>query len=201
MVERVGADVGWAEYFFTTVYTRASNDREVEARVKAAYNSAYAGDPEQVFPVPLTPLELLVSSPATAGLVSDETVFIANNGLWRVRMFNEFVRMQAEYNARVIGELHEKDLPDNRREAIAEGSVWISRMLHVFGVDEANAPGGWYARLKDALDADIDRLTDQRAEGFLDYGEARRWFLLGDLGMAALVVVFAVTLVVGAICG
>jgi hypothetical protein len=29
-------------------------------------------------------------------------VFIANNALWRVRMFNEFVRMQADYNARVI---------------------------------------------------------------------------------------------------
>jgi hypothetical protein len=199
MVERVGDDVGWAEHFFTTVYTRSSNDPEVEARVKETYNSAYKGDPFQVFPVPRAPLELLVSSPATAGFLSDETVFTANHGLWRVRVFNEFVRMQADYNTRFIAELRDSDLPESRREALAEGAVWVSRMLHAFGIDEANAEGGWYRRLKQALDEDIDGLAAQRAQGLFEYGEARRWLLIGDLGMAALVAALAVTVIVQAI--
>jgi hypothetical protein len=72
----------------------------------------------QVFPVPTTPLELLVSSPATAGLISQvellvsssataglisqETVFIANVSLWRVQVFNELVRMQTDFNRGLV---------------------------------------------------------------------------------------------------
>jgi hypothetical protein len=141
MVERVGNDVGWAELFFTTVYTNAADDPEVEVRVKLTYSSARDGDPYQVFPVPLAPLELLVSSPATAGLISDETVFIGNFALWRMRIFNEYVRMQTDFNARFIPELHDSDLPSRRREAIAEGAAWISRQLHVYGIGQANAEG------------------------------------------------------------
>jgi hypothetical protein len=199
MIERVGRDVGWAEHFFTTIYTRASDDPEVERRVKETYNSAYEGDPFQVFPVPPAPLELLVSSAATAGFVSDDTVFSANHGLWRIAIFNEFVRIQADYNARFVAELQDGGLPEARRRAIADGAVWITRMLHAFGIDEANAEGGWYARLKRALKDDIDRLAEERAKGLFDYGGSRKWFLLGDLGMAALVGALAITVIVRAI--
>jgi hypothetical protein len=204
MVERVGDDVGWAEHFFTTIYTRASDDPEVEWRVKDTYNSAYEGDPFQVFPVPPAPLEFLVSSAATVGFVSDDTVFSANHGLWRIAIFNEFVRIQADYNARFLAELQDPNLPEARRRAIADGAVWITRMLHAFGIDEASVdkPGrvGWYVRLKRALEADITRLTADRERGFFDYGDSRKWFLLGDLGMAALVAAFALTVLIGAIC-
>jgi hypothetical protein len=43
--------------------------------------------------------------------------------------------------------------------------------------------------------------ANDREKGLFDYGESRRWFLLGDVGMAALVVAFAATVVMHAICG
>jgi hypothetical protein len=160
MVERVGDDVGWAEHFFTTVYTGAAHDSELQPRVQDAYDAVMGRDWLQVFPVPLAPLDLLVSTPATAGLLSDETVFIANVGLWRVRVFNEFVRMQTDFNARFLPEIRDEDLPEERRKAIAEGAASISQQLHLYGIGAANVEGGWYARLKRALDADIARLTE-----------------------------------------
>jgi hypothetical protein len=70
--------------------------------------------------------------------------------------------------------------------------------LHLYGIGKANAEGGWYARLKDSLGADITRLAGERSEGFFDYGRSRRWLLVGDLGMAALVAALAVAVIVRA---
>jgi hypothetical protein len=200
MIERVGDDVGWAENYFSTIYTGAGDDREVRKRVDEAEAVIKDRWAMQVFPVPLAPLELLVSSPATAGLVSDETVFIANFGLWRVGVFNEFVRLQADFNARLAVEIRDPHTDPARRDAIARAAAWIAHQIHVYGINGANLPGGWYTRLKDALDADIARLTEERARGFFDYRDSRKWFLLGDLGMAALVTAFTVTVLVAAIC-
>jgi hypothetical protein len=106
MIERVGDDVAWAELYFSTVYT-IGDDSEAQERADEAEQLVKERWPTQVFPVPLAPLELLVSSPATAGLVSDETVFIANVGLWRVGVFNHYVRVQADFNARFMVEIRD----------------------------------------------------------------------------------------------
>jgi hypothetical protein len=76
--------------------------------------------------------------------------------------------------------------------------VWIAEQMHVYGIGRANVGGAWYARLKRALDEDIARLTADRSKGFLEYSGSRRWFLVGDLGMIALVAAFAVTVIVRA---
>jgi hypothetical protein len=194
MVERVGNDVGWAEHYFTTVYTAAPGDPEVQSRVEAAHKAVMDGTFGQVYPVPLAPLELLLSSPATGGLISDELVFIANVGLWRVQIFNQFVRMQADFNARFMPEISDGRLDPARRKALAQAAAAIADMLNRWGVGEANVQGGWYARLKRALDADINELREKRARGFFDYARERRWLLVGDLTMAALVAASIVTL-------
>jgi hypothetical protein len=199
MVEGVGDEKAWAELYFATVYTPGSQelaDRVHDASVSISRNQWAM----QVFPVPLAPLELIVSSPATASLISDETVFISNFGLWRIGIFNELVRLQTNFNARMISEIRDEALDLDRRGAIIRGATWIAEQIHLYGIDGANAEGGWYARLKRALDADIKLLAEEREQGFSDYGESRRWFLLGDLGMAALVVASAVMVTVGAIC-
>jgi hypothetical protein len=201
MVERVGRDVGWAEHIFTTVYSSSPDDRELQLRVQAAYAAIMQRDAYQVFEVPLAPLELLASSPATGGLISDETVFIANVGLWRVNVFNQFVRMQTDYHARFMPEIRDSQLTPDRRAAIAEGAAWISNLLHRAGIGEANATGGWYNRLKGALDGDIDRLRARRREGFFEYGGSSRWLLVGDIGFLTLVLSFALTLTIAATLG
>ena len=197
MVNGIGDDVGWAENYFATIYTPGG--AELEQRIEDASGSIkQLRWAMQVFPVPLAPLELLVSSPASAGLVSDETVFTSNFGLWRVGIFNEFVRLQADFNARYITDIRDEDLDVARREAIARGAAWIAEQIHLYGIGRANLEGGWYARLKRALEKDIARLTDDRKTGFFDYAESRRWFLVGDVGMIALVAAFAVTVTVRA---
>jgi hypothetical protein len=196
MVDGIGDDVGWAENYFATVYTPGGE--ELAARVDDASASIKRNRwAMQVFPVPLAPLELLVSPPATAGHISDETVFTSNVGLWRVGVFNEFVRMQADFNARFITEIRDEHLDDDRRLALIQGAAWIAEQIHLYGIGPANVEGGWYARLKRALDGDIDRLTADRSKGFFDYSASRR-LLLGDLGMLALVAAFAVTVIVHA---
>jgi hypothetical protein len=90
------------------------------------------------------------------------------------------------------GLIHNWRVDDDRRLALIQGAAWISEQIHLYGIGAANVEGGWYARLKRALDGDIDRLTADRAKGFFDYSESRR-LLVGDLGMLALVAAFAVT--------
>ena len=68
----------------------------------------------------------------------------------------------------------------------------------LYGIGAANVEGGWYARLKGALDADISRLTDDRKKGLFDYSDSRMWLLVGDLGFSLLVVAFALTIIVRA---
>jgi hypothetical protein len=196
MVERVDGDVGWAEHYFATVYTGDPGDPELDKRLEEAWASVVERrSPMQVFPVPLAPLQLLVSSP---DLVSDETVFIANVALWRIGVFNQYVRIQEDFNARLAPEIHDPHLDEDRRKAIGHAAVWIAEQMHVYGIGRANVGGAWYARLKRALDEDIARLTADRSKGFLEYSGSRRWFLVGDLGMIALVAAFAVTVIVRA---
>jgi hypothetical protein len=128
-------------------------------------------------------------------------VFIANVGLWRVGVFNHYVRVQADFNARFMVEIRDPLTDSRRRDAIAEAAGWINEQIHVYGIGGANSPGGWYARLRDALDADITRLTEERGRGYFDYRDDPKWVLVGDVGMAVLVTALAVTVLVAAICG
>jgi hypothetical protein len=120
MVERVDGDVGWAEHYFATVYTGDPGDPELDKRLEEAWASVVERrSPMQVFPVPLAPLQLLVSSP---DLVSDETVFIANVALWRIGVFNQYVRIQEDFNARLAPEIHDPHLDEDRRKAIGHAA-------------------------------------------------------------------------------
>jgi hypothetical protein len=192
MVDGIGDDAGWAELYFAIIYTDAPNDQEADRQNRNAYEAVQNRWTMQVFPVPLAPLELLVASP---GLVSDDTVFLASWALWKMQTFNQWVRMQADFNARHAVEIRNPHLDRDRREQIAGAAAWISDQIHVYGIDRANAEGGWYARLKVALDADIARLSTDRKKGLFDYPTDQLWLLAGDLAVGLTFVGFLAALV------
>jgi hypothetical protein len=114
---------------------------------------------DQVFVVPTEPLEKLATSDAGGDLISVVTVAAANHALWRVHVFNQLVLQQTIFNAVTHSELRDAETTDARKEAIGQSARIISQVLHHYGVDGAASPGGWYERLKNALAADIEKLT------------------------------------------
>jgi hypothetical protein len=186
MVEGVGRDdVGWAEHYFRTGY-----DAQAAADRAAVDNAAVMSRGHSyVFKVPTEPLELLIASPATGELVSDETVFAANVGLWRIGVFNQFVDMQTLFYARFFPDVVSPSTEQDRRAALAMSAEAISTLLHGQGIGEANVTGGWYQRLKAAIDADIARLDHERSVPLLSY-RRDRWLALGDLAAIGLVGAF-----------
>jgi hypothetical protein len=82
-------------------------------------------------------------------------------------------------------ELRDADTTEARKEAIAQSAKIISQVLHQYGIGDADAPGGWYDRLKTGLRDDISRLEGMREK------TVRRWrqgvlFAAVDFGMAIL---------------
>ena len=70
--------------------------------------------------------------------------------------------MQAAFNARFTVEICDPHTEESRRYALARAVQWITQQIHAYGIGTANSRGGWYARLKQALDADITRLANDR---------------------------------------
>jgi hypothetical protein len=133
-----------------------------------------------MFVVPTQPLTLLLASPATADLISPRPSSPANVGLWRIRVFNQLVTMQGHFNMQHLTEIKDMELPESRRDLLALSAQDVSRMVHRYGIGEANVQGGWYQRLKAAIRADLDRLETEQSRKLLTW-RGRAWRLaIGD---------------------
>jgi hypothetical protein len=169
------------------------------ARARAADQAVRDGSFSEVWPVPTTPLEEILAAAAQGdGLISEETLFATNVGLWRIGVFNHLVRLQSDFNIRHLGEFYDPHLPAARRVVLANVAGSVSKMLHQQGIGEANVVGGWYQRFCDALEADIDRLATLRREGLFDYDNLGRGLLIGDIAFTLLLGAFS-TLAIAAV--
>jgi hypothetical protein len=185
------AQLGWGQIYFSNIYVPGFKPlKEIGER---AIHMARMGRFDQVLVVPTEPLEKLATTDTGGDLISAETVAAANHGLWRVHIFNQLVYQQTVFNAVTHSELRDADTTEARKEAIAQSAKIISQMLHQYGIGDADAPGGWYDRLKTGLRDDVSRLEEMREK------TVRRWrqgvlFAAVDVGMAILV---GATIVVG----
>ena len=155
---------GWASDYFEKNWT--GND--LRNRAKDDRHAVLRGSYSQVFEVPTEPLEALIQSPGAGDLIQSETIEAANIALFRIVRFNQLVRQQTEFYALHLAEIRDNTLPCRRRVAIARAAQTQSRMLHEYGIGEANKEYGWYCKLKTAIGANIKSLKSKRS---------RRWWL------------------------
>ena len=137
-----------------TVYT----DADAAARATEGMKGVHRGTFDQVFVAPIQPLELLARASPQAGFISVATVSAANVALWRLQVFNQLVTQQTLFNALHAAEITDRATSPERRSALAEAARNVSFTLHRHGIGPANAPGGWYRNLKEALSGDIAEL-------------------------------------------
>jgi hypothetical protein len=76
-------------------------------------------------------------------LISEETVFAANFALWRVMIFNQYVQQQALFNALHAAEILDPATTDDRLMTLGVAAGNLSEGLHLDGIGQANADGGW----------------------------------------------------------
>ena len=121
-------------------------------------NGIERGGFDLVFVVPTEPLEHLARASPRTGFISVETVSAANVALWRLQVFNQLVGQQTLFNALNAAEITNRSLDPERKAALAEAARGMSFTVHRHGIGLANAPGGWYRNLKEALSSDIAEL-------------------------------------------
>ena len=175
MVGGHDGEPGWGERYFSRNWT----EEEAAERARSDVNSVMERHYSQVLVVPTTPLDALIGSAFGGDLISDETLYYANVGLWHIAVFNQLVGMQDALLSQHLSEIFDEDLNVKRRYAIAEAIGSHGRMLHRRGVGEPVGPNGWYLRLSSAVDSDIDRLVSERAKRLYPSGEQR--LIVGDL--------------------
>lgn len=119
---------------------------------------------------------------------STETLRAANVALWQVEILNQLVGAQQAWHVRYAVEIIDKETTDARRELLANGAATFSFLLHG-QIGGANYKGGWYRALKEAVDADINGLDQERGRG--RWTRQEWWLAFGDV-VAVLAVVAAV---------
>ena len=172
---------GWGDLYFVHGYDDAGALERAAQDAEAILGNGF----NQVFVVPAEPLLVIAASPSAGDLISDETIRCANFGLWKIGVFNQLVQAQTEWNVRHLVEINDRETPALRRNALAQAAVSLSHLLHLQGIGQPNIEGGWYYRLKSAVQRDLDRLTRERSQVW-----TRRewWHVLGD-ALALMVVV------------
>jgi hypothetical protein len=150
----------WGEAYLSTRYT----DADAAARAMLASEGVARGTFDQVFVVPTEPLELLARAAPAEGFISVDTVAAANIALWRLHVFNQLVGQQTLFNALHVDEIVDSGTPRERKAALADAARAISFSVHRHGIGMANAERGWYRKLKDGLQRDIDALLRREAE-------------------------------------
>jgi hypothetical protein len=150
--------------------------------------------------VPTEPLQRLATTPAGGDLISPETVFAANWGLWRLRVFNQLVTQQGIFNMNHAVEIFDEATSPSRRADIAQAAQEISEGIHLSGIGEANAAGNWYRRLTDSVAADLSKLDDIGKTPWWRYPDGRR-LAFGDAAAVVLCTAFIVLAIVHAIGG
>ena len=68
------------------------------------------------------------------------------------------MQQQTDYYALHMAEVRGSVIDTNRREEIGDGALGISNMIHRTAIGEANAPGGWYAQLREDVQKNISAL-------------------------------------------
>jgi hypothetical protein len=112
-------------------------------------------------------------------LISPDTVKLATFALWQIAKINGLISQQATFNAVHAPDFYDKSLPADRREAVHEAGVTMSRFLHG-GIGTAKTD--WYEPLKAAVAADLTKLHTQN--WWWSYGR-RNWLeVAGDVAIA-----------------
>jgi hypothetical protein len=172
------AELGWGDLYFAHGYDDDGAKRRAASDAEAILNGTF----NQVFVVPAEPLLVVAASPAAGDLISDETIRAASFGVWKIGVFNQLVRAQTDWNVQHGVEVLDPATSDGRRDSLARAAVGVSHMLHLQGIGEANAQGGWYRRLKRAVDDDLLRLAVERR---LLWTRNEWWHVAGDVAAGA----------------
>jgi len=146
--ERFFAEVG--PLYFSTVYTPAVALERARSRL---------GQMDQVFSLPPEPVATLIADQRAVanGLVSVDTMINATIALWQINKINELVRKQAMFNAVHAPDFVDDSITEARKEAVTTASVMISAEVHHDGIGDAQS--GWYKRLEDSVDQDLQALA------------------------------------------
>jgi hypothetical protein len=185
MIQGPSGGPGWGELYFSKVYTLEVHGERTEETRQRIMSRHF----DQVFVVPAEPLRLLAT--ASPDPISPRTVAAANTALWRVEVFNQLVFAQTAFNAEIAAELTDRCTTESGREDLAEAAALLSGMVHGDGIGGANAPGGWYRELKDAVESNINEL-EQRISLVRRYLDERILIAL-DVALVSIVVTAAAT--------
>jgi hypothetical protein len=167
----------WGEAYLSTPYT----DVSAASRAMLASEGVVRGTFDQVFVVPTEPLELLARAAPAKGFISVDTVAAANIALWRLHVFNQLVGQQTLFNALHVIEIVDRDTPPERKSVLGDAARAISFSVHRHGIGMANAERGWYRKLKDGLQRDIDALRRREAQPWWRRGLSEPAFAAVDV--------------------
>jgi hypothetical protein len=144
----------WGKEYFRRGYDDDAAAKQSERDADLVRTNNYY----QVFSVPTEPLAAIIEHPEEGWLIDTDTIEAANIALWRLRVFNQLVQQQTDFNAYYLPEIYDGTLSQPRREALAAAAGQISRMIHGRGIGDAS----WYRDLMDSLDRNIERLVHKK---------------------------------------
>jgi hypothetical protein len=175
---------GWGELYFQTIWAGDRLKEQAGKASAAVLDGATSPVPVvQTYVAPTEPVRLLASAPHAGDLIANRTLSIANLALWQIHVFNQLVDAQTNWLTIHAQEIADPDTTPERRALLAKTARSLSWWLHARGVGEANAIGGWYRRLKEAVDADVERLGEARKRGL--WPPAVWWLGVVDMIAAA----------------
>jgi hypothetical protein len=192
MVDGFAGEPGWGDRYF------ARNWTEDQARERAVHDITELMERRysQVLVVPTTPLHALIGSSFAGDLISEETVYLANIGLWHLDVFNQLVSQQTTMLAQHLPDVFDEETSAARRYALAEAIGSQARLLHRRGVGEPWSEEGWYRRLRASVDADLERLDRLRRRKLYPSGERR--LMVGDIAACAALLTTVIVLTIEA---
>jgi hypothetical protein len=182
-----GGASGWGQYYFTKIYT----EDVAKERARKTRDLVEMRGLDYILVAPTEPLALLATTAPRPGLIDSTTVAIANFALWRVNVFNQLVRSLGDFLTAHAAEITSEDTGADRRRELALGAMSLSLFVHLDGVGQAWAVGGWYRALVTAATANINRLEELQRTSRWRW--LREWpYVLIDLfALAGVIVVIA----------
>lgn len=168
MVKGFENEPGWGDKYFSTIYETGDDHRAIGPLAMQESEAARLVLKEfrfaQVFEVPVEPVAALATAAFGPDLVQKKTRFAANTALWRIRVFNQLVRIQTVFNTQHAAEVRSVFTSQEKRGELADASAMIALFLHGDGIGLAGDSRGWYGALKHELESNIEYLD--RLKGF-----------------------------------
>lgn len=217
MVSGHGDRPGWGDEYFNEIW----DEDRAKRRARDDYAKVVDGGYEVVFGVPTEPLASLISTPYAGDLISEDVVFRANVGLWRIRNLNQLVDQQTQLITQNLPDIADPRIPKpdltglsdeeakakeaevehrvaerlGRRVEIANAIGSQSEMLHLRGVGDANGPEGWYRLLREAVAKNVADLDCEYRQKLYPVG-LKTFLAVGDaIAVLAVLAVSAIALV------